>query len=486
VSTKGDGRGGDEHLPVELGPVSNGEYAPLPQSPVLRETERRARELIDRQSHRRGMSRRDFLRTSMATAAVFFALEACSSEEHASRTGRKPGGRLNVPPESTVDPDVARGVLGGDEFVFDVQTHFLEYDLSVPSRNFGSSFPQASCGEADARACFSIDHYLEEIFLRSDTNVAVVSAIPAWDNDGPLSTARMDDARRVADRVCGDERVLLHGQALPAIGDLGAQLDAMDALVQQYPIAAWKVYTHAPSPWFLDDHDARVRQVGNAFLDRVRETGVKIVSVHKGFGGGSAYAAPSDIGPAAAAHPDIRFVVYHSGYEAANSEGAYDPDGAGVDRLVRTLTDAGVGPGANVYAELGSTWFNVMRDPEQAAHTLGKLLVAVGPDNVVWGTDSIWYGSPQAQIEAFRAFEITPEYQERFGYPALTADVKRKILGVNAAALYAVDPITSRCDFSTDELERARADLPVAPASFGPHTAAAVRAHLADHGWTGF
>jgi hypothetical protein len=114
------------------------------------------------------------------------------------------------------------------------------------------------------------------------------------------------------------------------------------------------------------------------------------------------------------------------------------------------------------------------------------LLVAVGPDNVVWGTDSIWYGSPQAQIEAFRAFEITPEYQERFGYPALTADVKRKILGVNAAALYAVDPITSRCDFSTDELERARADLPVSPASFGPHTAAAVRAHLADHGWTGF
>ena len=39
----------DDHLPLELGPVSNGEYAPLPQTPVLRETERRARDLIDRQ-----------------------------------------------------------------------------------------------------------------------------------------------------------------------------------------------------------------------------------------------------------------------------------------------------------------------------------------------------------------------------------------------------------------------------------------------------
>jgi hypothetical protein len=476
----------DDHLPVELGPVSNGEYVPLPQSPVLREAERRARDTVDRQSRRRGMSRRDFLRTGMATAAVFFALEACTSEEHRARTGRKPGGTLAVPEETTVDPDAAHNVLGGDEFVFDVQTHFLEYDLSTPSGNFGSSFPQASCGDADSRACFSLDHYLEEVFLRSDTNVAVVSAIPASDNNGPLSTAHMDDARRIADQLCGDGRILIHGQALPALGNLDARLDAMNALLQQYPIAAWKVYTHAPSPWFLDDHDANVPQVGNAFLDRVRDTGVKIVSVHKGFANGSRYAAPVDIGPAAAAHPDIRFVVYHSGYEVGNTEGPYAENGQGVDRLVRTLQDAGIKAGANVYAEIGSTWFNVMRDPDQAAHTLGKLLRAVGPDNLLWGTDSIWYGSPQEQIEAFRAFEITPDYQDRYGYPALTPELKRKVLGVNAATLYGVQPITARCDFTPDELQEARAALPARPASYGPRTATAVFAHMADHGWVGF
>jgi len=72
-------------------------------------------------------------------------------------------------------------------------------------------------------------------------------------------------------------------------------------------------------------------------------------------------------------------------------------------------------------------------------------LLHVGENNVVWGTDSIWYGSPQPQIEAFRTFEITPEYQERFGYPALTPEVKTQILGQNAARLYNLPPRGARC-----------------------------------------
>ena len=48
----------------------------------------------------------------------------------------------------------------------------------------------------------------------------------------------------------------------------------------------------------------------------------------------------------------------------------------------------------------------------------------------MWGTDSIWYGSPQPQIMAMRAFQITPEYQERYGYPALTDDMKGPSSGV--------------------------------------------------------
>jgi hypothetical protein len=73
---------------------------------------------------------------------------------------------------------------------------------------------------------------------------------------------------------------------------------------------------------------------------------------------------------------------------------------------------------------------------------LGKLLVALGPDRILWGTDSIWYGSPQPLIDAFRAFEIPPSFQERFGYPPLTGETKEKILSHNARRVYSVpDPV---------------------------------------------
>ncbi len=169
----------------------------------------------------------------------------------------------------------------------------------------------------------------------------------------------------------------------------------------------------------------------------MRAVGPKIIAVHKGFGlvGGNnrPYASPVDVGPAAKANPDIKFVIYHSGFEPGDNEGPYTDATAdvGVNRLIKTAIENGIGKGGNVYPELGSTWRSVMSDPTQAAHVLGKLLKQFGEDRVVWGTDSIWYGSPQDQIQAFRAFEITPQFQEQFGYPALTQAVKEKILGKN-------------------------------------------------------
>jgi predicted TIM-barrel fold metal-dependent hydrolase len=62
--------------------------------------------------------------------------------------------------------------------------------------------------------------------------------------------------------------------------------------------------------------------------------------------------------------------------------------------------------------------------------------VHLGPERILWGTDSIWYGSPQGQIDAFRSFEISERFQEQFGYPPLTDAVKAAILGGNAVRLY--------------------------------------------------
>jgi hypothetical protein len=294
------GQDPDLELPIELGPCSNGEFVPQPLGAVEREAIRRTREGAEHHARRLGMGRREFLRTMGGAALMLGALSACHDDSKRAK-GERPGGSYRVPKDAPSEPDAARGAVGGDELVFDVQSHYLAFDLSQPGDlgGFGAGFPQAGCGEQDARACFALDQYLELLFGQSDTAMTVLSAIPIPDASNPLSIAEMELARRVAERVCGDGRLLLHGGPQPTSGPIDAVLDGMRTLRSEHPIAAWKVYTHAPGPgWYLDDHDASARQFGHAFLDRVREVGPKIVCVHKGLSGGSRFASPVDIGPA--------------------------------------------------------------------------------------------------------------------------------------------------------------------------------------------
>ena len=111
---------------------------------------------------------------------------------------------------------------------------------------------------------------------------------------------------------------------------------------------------------------------------------------------------------------------------------------------------------------------------------LGKLLKYVGEDNVVWGTDCLFYGSPQPQIQALRAFRISSEFQERFGYPELTTERKAKILGRNAARLYGIAPVSPRCDFTRRELAAIREELRDDDRLLGPATIAAA-ADVREH-----
>lgn len=472
----------DPGLPVKLGPCSNGEVPPVPPGPVVRESLRRATRHAFECADRIGMDRRRFLRTSMASAVTLLALGACNRESGGGESGT--GGSFEVPATATTEPDVAVDALGGQELVVDVQTHLLEYDRSVPLDGsfFGAHFPQAACGENDPRACFDTAHWQELVFDRSDTRIAVLSAVPVLGDVDPLSIEVMEAARRRVEEICDDGRVLIQGHAVPNVGDPGAAFDRMLDLAEAHDLAAWKVYTHAGAGFRLDDADPDGLPVGQRFLDTVRASGVPIVAVHKGLSGGSRWASPVDIGPAATANPDLRFLVYHSGYE--DGEGPTDLDHpTGVDRLLVSLRDAGIGAGGNVYAELGSTWRRAMTDVDDAAHLLGKLLLAVGEDRILWGTDSLWYGSPQDQIEVFRAFRISEEFQERYGYPALTDEVKTKILGGNAMALHGIDPATVPCPTSPEEREAARqAGAP--DRLLGPATSQqAARLFRAEHPW---
>src|SRR5581483_11017483 len=225
----------DPGPPIKLGPCSNGEFVPGPPAPAAREAMRLAQVRAAGLARAAGLSRRRFLLSSMGAAAGLLFVDACSKAQRRATNQPPPSGRFAVPSE-----------------------------LAPDGPDFWSGFPQKDCGEADPRRCFGVDHWMEELFLRSDTSMVVLSAIPVVADADPLSIDVMERARAVAARLCGDGRVLLQGHAVPNVGRLDAALDAMRELHASHPISAWKVYTHAPGPgWSFTD------ATGDAFLATV-------------------------------------------------------------------------------------------------------------------------------------------------------------------------------------------------------------------------
>ena len=98
----------------------------------------------DGAARRLGMSRRRFLLSSMGAASMLAILSACASDQAKHADGDAPGGTFDVPAEAGRDPGAAADAIGGDEFVFDVQGHFLDYshDVGAPVPDF----PQSGAG----------------------------------------------------------------------------------------------------------------------------------------------------------------------------------------------------------------------------------------------------------------------------------------------------------------------------------------------------
>jgi hypothetical protein len=356
------------------------------------------------------------------------------------------------------------------EFIFDIQTHFLSdrSNIGVYS-TYIQVLPNASCGLTPVQACFEQNQYIREIFLNSDTTVAVLSALAATDDQNPLTNDEIAQARNTINMMASSQRLVNHCMVLPNYNQQ-AQFDGMQHIHDMYGVGAWKVYT----PWgpngtgyFLDDTDT-----GIPMIQKGLAVGVNLFCAHKGVplpGFDTTHTDPRDIGVVAKMFPQANFIVYHSAYQHGTTapEGPYVMgDTTGVNSLITSLLNNGVGPGQNVYAELGTTWYDIMNDTTQSAHVLGKLLVYFGEDNVVWGTDSVWYGAPQPQIDAFLRFQISTQFQQQYGYPALTDDIKRKIMGLNSAKLYGVDPNAMRCAIQANQVTLLKRRL---DEEFGPY-----------------
>ena len=456
--------GGFSRSPMPTQVVSNEEFIPPPQTAAQIRVERLIEWHADQLGQKLGLSRRDFLKTTGGMAAALLAMNGVF-------------GRFF----DVLDVEMAEGVAfeerkGEPFFIFDVQTHYVSagYDpsnaeaarkgavtkqalLALRKRARDAGMNSKLAGDRGTEVDLAWENFVKEVFLDSETSLALISTPPGpYPQEAVVPPKEMAHIRDEVNRVTGSQRMLAHGLATPQLGR--TDLDFMDMQVGALKVDAWKCYTGSPPKdvehgWWMDDE-----KIAYPMLEKARALGVPRICVHKGLplGPVEEYNHPKDLIKAAKDFPDMSFLVYHSGFRSAASiEDIFAKTGRipWTSEFCRMKqTEPAI---TNIYMELGSTFGQlVVTHPEICAHLLGELIGAFGPDHILWGTDSIWYGTPQWQVEAFRRFHIPERLLERKGYQPLTRNVKEQIFGLNAARLFGVDVTAKRNDLPADYLSK--------------------------------
>jgi len=443
-------------LPTRL--VSNEEFAPLPQTAAQREIEQRILADAARLAARLGTSRRDFLRTTGGMATSLLAMNAVF------------GKFFDVLPVEAADPAAFQERTGAPVFIFDVQLHYVGagYDPQneeatrkgavskgalLGLRKSSQRLNPKLASDRGTLADLSWANMVKEVFLDSETSMGLISTPPGpYPQEAVVPPKEMTHIRDEINRITQSRRMLAHGLITPQLGQ--ADLDFMDQQAAALKVDAWKGYTGAAPKgfahgWFVDDE-----KIAYPMLERARKLGIKRVCLHKGLplGPVADYNHPRDVIKAARDFPDIDFLLYHAGLLGVS---AAKPSGE-VPWTSEFCQMKKKEPGLrNIYMELGSTFGQlVTTHPTACAHLIGQVVDAFGADHVLWGTDSIWYGTPQWQIEAFRRFEIPPALVESHKYAPLTRGVKEQIFGQNAARVFGVDANATRNEIPKDYLSR--------------------------------
>ena len=481
--------------PIPTRMVSNGEYMPIPQTRLQKQVEARLRELSEQASGRLGIDRRRFLAGSGGMAAAMLAMNEVfgpffrvdpmemlipsayaqsaapadlfvfDDQLHMVR-GSRPnlGGNLRA---------LAQGPTGGGANPFNPQ--------GLPDENgevWGVWNPDLVGLPNDASNAWLVQ-FIKDVYLDSQVTVGLLSNVTASVVDsgaGParpprnareaaegelLTAAQTAAARDFVNGVSGSTRMLAHGLLYVGRGNL----DWIQEQIERNSPDSWKGYNISNAakvdddpeslmrPWRHDDEDVAYPtfELIEQNYARLRNSkpGFNNICVHKGLAPGPAdpeRGHPRDLPKAAQDWPGLNFITYHAciqpaffmydALEEIRSGRLRD----GVPDISWTTEYAQLAaPHPNCYAEIGTTWASsIVTFPTVAAHIMGQLMKYLGPDRIVFGSDSVWYGSPQWQIDAFWRFQIPEEMRERFGYPEITEQDKRKILGLNSARLYGI------------------------------------------------
>ncbi|MEH2474213.1 putative TIM-barrel fold metal-dependent hydrolase [Nitrobacteraceae bacterium AZCC 2161] len=327
-------------------------------------------------------------------------------------------------------------MLHDDVFIFDNAVHM--YDLSDEniSRSDGDvdrayhlklgvgrrpKGQENIYGNGDAYASFARRWDTNDLgrllFDDSSTDMAMAQAVVLYDvykqGFAPVQ-AQYEFARAYPDRV------LFCGGVDPLFPSVEGALEEMERQVRELGARSFKFYNaHLGKSWRCDDP-----KLAYPLYEKARELGIKVLQFHKGFPITRSRLedlSPLDIQQAALDFPDLIFGVHHLALPYFE-EMVY---------IAARFT--------NVVLVLSGTMHLPLIAPWQFQEYMGRLLRDVGADRIIWGSEAPLLGNPQPMIEWFWRMQIDPELQARYGYPQITEQDKRKILGENQARLFGVD-----------------------------------------------
>lgn len=437
----------DVTLPFPTAPVSNMEWVPSGPTKKQQIAAKLIREETELRAKRLGMSRHQFLRTAAATATAFMVLNKLDGIDQNGDAAAMP-----VRKEHCDDPAAARELLDKKVFVMDVQQHHVDTTLYPGDTFCFLEFipsPTLACPESIAQT-----NFIREVYVNSETDVGVISGLPYGLPMGPDSMAATRD---LINELAGSERALSQAIIDPkAPPGTVTSLETLEYQVKTLKGRALKTYTYSYNGWRLDDE-----AISYPMLEQAQALGIRLVNCHKGLPAIFAPGSPesvrtTDFPKVVRDFPKLKFCAYHSGYfQNTGGENAHPLGKTESSEFLEILESMSPKERRRCYAEIGSTFAIVMlQGPTALAHFMGKLLKTLGSRNILWGTDSIWWGSPQFLIDAFKNLQIPADMQEQFGYPPLTEGAKRRILGENAARLYKVKRGTERCTIPADKLDQ--------------------------------
>jgi predicted TIM-barrel fold metal-dependent hydrolase len=445
-------------IPTQI--ISSDEYTPPPQSRQQKEVEARLLDMGDTLGRKQGLDRRQFFQTAAGMAAAFVALnDTFGAVFDASRA------EAATPAAAQERADALR-----DQFIMDMHTHFLRDDTRIQTfvrqrEAVGKAGwnPQL-VDKPQTIEDLKWNNYFKEIFLDSDTKIALISSSPSdIPQDWFLTNEMAIAARDRVNKEAGSKRMMAHAIFTP--GQPG-WIEALEHAISMKPDSL-KGYTVGDNtnkhvskyPWRMDDEKVTYK----AYELAVKH-GIKNICVHKGLFPASVaekfpnlldYADVRDVGKAAKDWPQLNFVIYHGGYRHAGggnaAQGWQEFEQTGRISWVSDLAEIPAKLGVtNVYADVGQLFAqSVVAEPRLGAALMGIMIKGMGADHVCWGTDAIWTGSPQWQIEALRRLEIPEDMQKKYGFTPLggpTGAVKTAILSGNNMRIYGVQKRTDLGD----------------------------------------